>query len=68
MWSIGVNTGTDGLDVLMFVARKGYPWETEQVLIEGVRNSTHNTPEYLETAVCQYPSYFSKLKIFIDHE
>ena len=61
MGAIGVKTGIDGTGILMFTARKGYPWQAVQRLIDGTSTTpVYNIPEYLETTVYQYPSYYSK--------
>ena len=61
MGAIGVKTGIDGTGILMFTARKGYPWQAVQRLIGGTSTTpVYNIPEYLENTVYQYPSYYSK--------
>ena len=56
--ALGVEAGNDELETLLFIARKGYPWQAVQQTFAYILADTFNSPRTLETTIWQYPSYY----------
>ena len=57
--ALGVEAGNNELETLLFVARKGYPWQAvQQTYVSRFLMEIFNSPRTLETTIWQYPSYY----------